>query len=136
MPTKTKPDFTRARLKALGVCSGQIKIFHREWPKGCNATQANCLRAVDLGISLWWMVKRLTNERLVKDNEPCLVLDTARNLFYSEWDARAHRAYWVRSNATCDRDWARADRSWQRATGHAFLKFYRYLQKMGEEDYP
>ena len=46
-------------LPCAATCSSQVAIFRAEWPDGCEVTEAACLRAMALGLDLWWAAENL-----------------------------------------------------------------------------
>ena len=50
---------TPQKLQALGACAHQLAIFAAEWPKGCDVTKANALRAVELKLGFGWLAENI-----------------------------------------------------------------------------
>jgi hypothetical protein len=47
---------TAALLRQHKACPEQVKLFHEEWPKGCEVTATNLKRAQEIGLDLAWGV--------------------------------------------------------------------------------
>ena len=51
------PTITADLLRALDACEEEIDLFASEWPQGCEVTDENALRAVELGIDVDWLAR-------------------------------------------------------------------------------
>ena len=45
---------TAALLRSRGACAQRMNVFIAEWPEGCEVSEANLLRAGELGLDLGW----------------------------------------------------------------------------------
>jgi hypothetical protein len=55
---------TRKLLEERGAYCKQLKILYSEWPNGAEITEANCLRAAELGLDIGWAARKLLPEPL------------------------------------------------------------------------
>ena|SRR3990167_2495079 len=45
---------TARSLKKLGACADQVTLFRRTFPRGCEPTEANLLKAYEIGLNMYW----------------------------------------------------------------------------------
>ena len=68
--TKSLPlMITAEALLQRVACETQVAVFRREWPDGCEVTEATLLRAAQLGLDLNWFARRFLPGSLWEEYE-------------------------------------------------------------------
>ena len=61
---------TKRQLHRLQACTEQVNLFTTEWPDGCEVNQANALRAIELGLDIDFLARKvLTDDNLAEYNK-------------------------------------------------------------------
>ena len=79
---------TKRQLQRLQACTEQVNLFATEWPSGCEVSEQNALRAIELGLDVDWLAKNvLTGDKLAEYDK---VRDQAQAEYYKAYtSARA-----------------------------------------------
>ena len=63
---------TKRQLQRLQACTEQVNLFATEWPEGCEVSEQNALRAIELGLDIDWLAKNvLTGDKLAEYEKVC-----------------------------------------------------------------
>ena len=101
---------TVAMLKRMGACSDEVDTFTREWPRGCAPTEQNILRALDLGLNVYWFADRALTApawtEYEKATDSALAeYDKAKDSAWAEYE-KAKDSAWAEYEKATDSAWA------------------------------
>ena len=104
---------TAELLATNGACADQVAIVAKEWPDGAEPTEAALLRAVELGLSIWWLRGLLPMSLRAKYDrqEAPLWAEYRRQeaALLAEYDRQA-AALWAEYRRQAEPLWAECDR--------------------------
>jgi hypothetical protein len=81
---------TAKMLEDKGACKDQIDIFREEWPRGATVTKKNALRAVELGLDIYWAAERFLTAAAWAEYEK---VEAAARVEYNKVTAAAWAEY-------------------------------------------
>ena len=76
-------------LKKVRACDSQVELFEKVFPKGCNITERNTLKALQKGLQVDWLIQFVPYEYKKAYQEATATAEKA----YQEAKATAWKAY-------------------------------------------